>query len=149
MKSTFEVILSFAIEKEREAVEFYEELSRIAKRPSSKKMFEEFAKEETKHAELLEGVAEDKIPDVPLQKTTDLKISDYLIDVSFKPDIDYQDALIIAMKREEKAVRLYKDLAEKMTEDKIKNLLQFMAEEEAKHKLRLETEYDDNVLADG
>lgn len=149
MKSTFEVILSFAIEKEKKAAEFYKELGRIAKRPGSKKMFEEFTKEETKHAELLEGVTEDSIPDAPMQKTTDLKISDYLIDLSFKPDIGYQDALIIAMKREEKAVNLYKDLAEKMTEDKIRKLLQFLAEEEAKHKLRLETEYDDNILVDG
>ena len=50
------------------------------------------------------------------------------------------------MKREESAVNLYKDMASKVADPKINKLLQFMSQEEAKHKLRLETEYDKNVL---
>ncbi|MBM3213042.1 hypothetical protein FJZ33_12530 [Candidatus Poribacteria bacterium] len=60
--------------------------------------------------------------------------------------MEYQDILIMAMKREESAVKLYTDLASRVQEPKMNKLLQFMAQEESKHKLRLETEYDKNVL---
>jgi rubrerythrin len=146
MESTFENVINFALEKEKEAVTFYEELSAIAKRPNAKAMFESFVKEEKGHVRLLEGVNEENIPEVSSQKPIDLKISDYLIDMAFRPDIDYQDALIIAMKREEKAVQLYEYMLEKAGDPKLKKLLQFMVQEEAKHKLRLETEYDEVVL---
>lgn len=149
MKSTFNAILAFAIEKELEASEFYKSISMLSKRPNTKQMFEEFAREELKHKELLESINENTPLDSPSQKIVDLKISDYLVDISFKPDIGYQDALIIAMKREEKSVKLYNDLAEKIIDEKAQKLLKFMAEEELKHKLRLETEYDENVLVEG
>ncbi|MGQ9608248.1 MAG: ferritin-like domain-containing protein [bacterium] len=149
MKSTFNAILAFAIEKELEASEFYKSISALSKRPNTKQMFEEFAREELKHKELLESINENTPLDSPSQKIVDLKISDYLVDISFKPDIGYQDALIIAMKREEKSVKLYNDLAEKIIDEKAQKLLKFMAEEELKHKLRLETEYDENVLVEG
>ena len=149
MGSAFNAILNFAIEKEIEASDFYKSLSELSKRPNTKQMFEEFAREELKHKELLQSIGEDTPLDIPSQKTIDLKISDYLVDISFKPDIGYQDALIIAMKREEKSVKLYNDLAEKIVDEKAQKLLRFMAEEEAKHKLRLESEYDENVLVEG
>lgn len=149
MKSTYDAILAFAIEKEIEAADFYKSISELSKRPNTKQMFEEFAREELKHKELLESINEDTSLDVPSQKTVDLKISDYLVDITFKPDIGYQDALIIAMKREENSVKLYNDLAKKIVDEKAQKLLKFMAEEEAKHKLRLELEYDENVLVEG
>ncbi len=149
MKSTFDAILTYAIEKEIEASDLYKSLSELSQRPNTKQMFEEFAREELKHKELLESINENTPLDSPSQKTIDLKISDYLVDISFKPDISYQDALILAMKREEKSVKLYNELAEKIIDEKAQKLLKFMAEEEAKHKLRLEIEYDENVLVEG
>ena len=146
METTFEGIISFAIEKENEAAEIYKSMSSLVKKPSAKTMFNELAAEEIKHRELLEGVTEEKVPDVQLKKVTDLKISDYLVDISFKSDMEYQDILIMAMKREESSVRLYNDMATKLRNPKLQKLLKFMAQEEAKHKLRLETEYDKNVL---
>jgi rubrerythrin len=50
------------------------------------------------------------------------------------------------MKREESAVKLYNDMAEKAQTPELQKLLKFMSQEEARHKLRLETEYDENVL---
>jgi len=50
------------------------------------------------------------------------------------------------MKREGDAVALYSRLANDAGDEAGKNLFLTLAEEEKKHKLRLETEYDDNVL---
>ena len=75
----------------------------------------------------------------------DLKISDYLVDVEPDPGLDYQGALILAMKKEKAAFKLYTDLAEQAPDDNVKELFKSLAQEEAKHKLRFEIEYDDMV----
>lgn len=148
MEATFEKIISFAIGKEDEAAKLYKDLSGRVQKPNAKVMFDELAAEEVKHGEFLKGMTEKSIPDLPSEKVTDLKISDYLVETPFKPDMDYQDILIMAMKREESAVKLYSDMASRIQEAKIKDLLKFMSQQEAKHKLRLETEYDSNILAE-
>ncbi len=146
METAFGKIISFAIEKEKEAAELYGEMSSLARKPNAKVMFNELRAEEIKHREFLEGMTEQSVPDLPLQEVTDLKISDYLVDADLKPDMDYQDILIVAMKREESAVKLYNDMAEKAQTSQLQKLLKFMSQEETRHKLRLETEYDENVL---
>jgi rubrerythrin len=146
METALEKIISFAIEKEKEAAELYEKMSGLARKPNAKAMFNELRAEEIKHRKSLEGMTEESVPDLPLQEVTDLKISDFLVDVDLKPDMDYQDILIVAMKREESAVKLYSDMGEKAQTPRLQKLLKFMSQEEARHKLRLETEYDEIVL---
>jgi len=148
VEATFENVMTFAIENEKAAVELYEMMKDTAKEKSAKVMFGELAAEELKHRRFLEGVTGENVPDVQLKEVTDLKISDYLVDVEFKPDMEYQNILIMAMKREESAVKLYNDMAAQIEDPKLGKLLKFMAQEEAKHKLRLETEYDEKVLAE-
>jgi len=83
------------------------------------------------------------------QKVADLKIGDYLVAVEpIEGELDYQKALIIAMKKEKAAFRLYTDLAGKVDDRGIRDLLLGLAQEEAKHKLRFEIEYDDMILAE-
>ena len=75
-------------------------------------------------------------------------MSNYLVDVSIDPDSSYQDILIFAIKNEASAVGLYTDLCAQAADDGAKALFSQIAEEEKLHKLRLETEYDEFVLAD-
>lgn len=82
------------------------------------------------------------------QKITDLKIGDYLVDVEPSPDIDYQEALILAMKKEKASFKLYNDLTAATEDSDLQSLLLGLAQEEAKHKLRLEVEYDENFLTE-
>jgi rubrerythrin len=77
-----------------------------------------------------------------------VKISDYLVEVGATEDISYQDALIVAMKRERAAFQLYTDMAAKVPDSHLKEVLQGLAKEEAKHKLFFESEYDERVLMD-
>ena len=148
MGITFEDIIYFAIAEESGANELYKKMSDCVERPNAKVMFDELAAEEVKHKEFFEKLSEERVSDLPLEKVTDLKISDYLVDIPFRPDMEYQDILIMAMKKEESAVKLYDDMAAKVQKPELQKLLKFMAQEEAKHKLRLETEYDDIVLAE-
>ncbi len=85
---------------------------------------------------------------VPHQQVVDLKLSDYLVDVQITDDLDYQDALIVAMKREQAAFGLFTDMAARVGDEHLKSVFQGRAKEEAKHKLYFESEYDERVLAD-
>jgi rubrerythrin len=62
----------------------------------------------------------------------------------------YTDILRLAMKREEKALQLYNELAEKAADKQdFVNVFKMLCQEEAKHKQILETIYDDFMAEQG
>jgi rubrerythrin len=141
-----EKILDFAIGKEEEAAAFYRDLAAKMDRPLMREVFESFAEEEMGHKAKLEAVKEGHKLVLSEQKTTDLKIGDHLIEPEPGDINTYQDALIVAMRAEKAAFKLYTDLAEAADDANIKELFLTLAQEEAKHKLRFEVEYDDMVF---
>jgi rubrerythrin len=60
--------------------------------------------------------------------------------------LSYEEALILAMKKEKAAFKLYSALSERTDQTSMKELFQMLALEESKHKLRFELEYDDYIL---
>ncbi len=144
-------ILEFAIQKEEEARDFYLEWSGRMEKASMKKKLQDFANEELKHKEKLTAIKADKLQMQalsPEKKVMDLKIGDYLVDVDPSTNLDYQGALILAMKKEKKAFKLYNDLAEMTQNENMRTLFLGLSQEEAKHKLKLETEYDEYILTE-
>lgn len=146
--SSVDDILDFAINKEEEAFQFYTNLADQAERPNMRQVFEELSNEELGHKEKLLAIKEGKLLMTAEQKVMDLKLADYLVDVEPSPKLDYQEAFILAMKREKASFKLYTDLAETTDNDDLRKTLLIFAQEEAKHKLRLEIEYDEYVLTD-
>jgi len=73
-------------------------------------------------------------------------MAEYVVDVAPSPDMNYQGALILAMKKEKAAFRLYTDLAASAADEKVKGTFLALAQEEARHKLRFEVEYDDMLV---
>jgi rubrerythrin len=142
-------ILDFAIDREQEAHDYYMELAKRAGRPGMDLLFTQFAAEELGHKKKLESIKAGKRVPGTAQKVLDLKIAEYVVDVDDRgEDLGLQDALILAMKREKAAFRLYTDLAASVDDEEIKTVFLGLAQEEAKHKLRFEVEYDEVILAD-
>lgn len=144
-------IIDFAIKREEEAYNFYKEWAGKVK-PEIKPLFEKLAEEEVKHKEKLLEVKSGelrKFVESGSREVLDMKMTDYLVDVEVKPDMSYQDALILAMKREKMAFRFYEDFANKSTDENVKNLFISLAQEEARHKLRIEILYDDYMYPAG
>jgi rubrerythrin len=139
-------ILDFAIGEEQEAVDFYLFLAARSKNQEAKKIFNEFAGEEMRHKANLTKLKEDGTLQLSDEKVRDLKITEYLVDVRPSPDMDYQEALILAMKKEKAAFKMYTALAERASDPAARQLLQALALEESRHKLRFELEYDEVVL---
>ena len=141
-----EKVLDFAIQKEQDASEFYAEMAEKLDKQYMKDIFSQFSLEEQSHkAKLIEVKAGNLELSEP-QKILDLKIAEGLTDeVVDAKDVDFQQALIIAMKAEKASYKLYNDLADMTDDANIKNIFLGLAQEEAKHKLRFEIEYDDEV----
>lgn len=145
--------MDFAIGKEKEAVAFYTGLSKEESFSGASKMFEEFAAEEQKHQKMLEefksrGVAV-AVQGYRFKWISDIKRSDYVTDLEYRPGMGYRDILMLAMKREEKALKLYNDFLSREDSEAGKSLFKVLCQEEAKHKLALETMYDDYMAKMG
>jgi rubrerythrin len=142
----FQEIIQFAIQREIESMDFYNKASQMVKHSGTRDLFLDFMKQEEGHKKKLEEVRRGKIVLGKIEKIPNLKISDYLIEGELKPDISYAEILRIAMKREERSVKLYTDLNEKNEDGALRNLFTFLVQEESKHKYALEKIYDDEIL---
>lgn len=145
--SSIEEVLKFAIDREIEANQFYTDLAQRTEDAAMRKVFEDFAKEELGHKAKLEAMKKTKVTVSP-GKVADLKIADYVVVVEPKGELSYKDALILAMQKEKASFNLYTDLAKEIVNPDQKEVFLQLAQEEAKHKLRFEMEYDDVVLKD-
>ena len=144
--NSIDEILDYAIDQEQQAADFYASLAGRAEKAGMKDVLLEFSEEEKRHKERLLAVKTGERELTPEQEVLDLKISDYLVEVDASTNISYQDALIVAMKKERAAFELYSDIAEKVPDTNLKQVFVGLAKEEAKHKLFFETEYEEGVL---
>jgi len=143
---TIEEILDFAMKAEQEAVDFYLDLAQLQKNRQIAEVFLEFAKEEVKHKARLRKIKEEKVFQFDREKITDLKIADYVVSSKPGSSMDYADALVLAMKKEKAAYTLYMALAQRTTDPLLVKAFHALAQEESKHKLRFEMEYDEYVM---
>ena len=143
-----EEILDFAIAREEEAHEFYMELSERVKDEKLKDVLGEFAIEELGHKMKLEAV---KAGELRLRddRVVTLDIAEYVEDVDVSNDMSLKEALVAAMKKEKAAYRLYNDLASESIAEEFTDMLLLLAQEEAKHKLRFELEYESLLDEEG
>ena len=144
--NTINEILDFAIDEEQAAVDFYLQLAAQSANRQTKKIFTDYAEEEMRHKANLLAIRENGSFQLPDSKVRDLKIAEYLVDVKLSASMSYQDALILAMKKEKAAYRMYTKLAENAENPTVKELFLTLAQEEAKHKLAFELEYDEFIL---
>jgi rubrerythrin len=144
--SSLDEILDFAMNAEQEAVDFYSQLATQQKNPQIRAVFLEFAGEEVNHKARLQKIKEERIFDMEVEKVTDLKIADYAVSAKPNPDMEYADALVLAMKKEKAAFKLYMALADRVGNAELSQVFKALAVEESKHKLRFELEYDEYVM---
>ena len=139
-------ILEFAMAGEQRAIDLYTKLAESARVAEMREVFLEFAREEMQHKARLVKIKEEGVFQVAIEKITDLKIADYTGNVKAGENMDYSEALVLAMNQEKAAFKLYSTLADRAPNQDLRNLFLSLAQEEAKHKLRFELEYDEFVL---
>jgi len=141
----FNEIIDFAIGREEAAVVFYVDLKKKAKFSAISEMLEEFAEMERGHIRVLQKIKEQGSTKVKPYEVEDLHISDYIVDAEPSENMNYQDILTVAIKREESARNLYTNMANMVNDESLQNLFLKLASEEAAHKLKFEQMYDDEI----
>jgi len=137
--------LDFAVEKEREAQAFYRSWAERADNPGVRALFEQLASWEQGHVEKLSRITPDELTG-SRQSTRDMKLSELLVSVEAAPEMSLQEAFIVAMKREQASVDLYRGMA--AVGGTAGELFSGLEEEERGHKRLLEEEYEAVFLAD-
>ena len=138
-------ILIFSISKEQASVQFYRDMMLQAVNPATKSLFEVLVQKEQEHVEALQleieklgcTVDADKEElDSPFRWDDRMEIDDPARDMSFT------DALLLAVQKERAAFRLYAQLLGTVKDEQLGRVLLELAEEEMRHVLQLEKEYE-------
>jgi len=142
----FERIMDFAIAAEIEAYEFYNEVAQSTADKSLKVLFTEFAEEEKGHRLTLESLKNKQIQNFSFAGATDYKIAETVdaprLSLSMKP----ADAIALAMKKEEEAMKMYTGLANAASDAEHKNVFMSLARMEAGHKAKMEDLYNQTAF---
>ena len=138
-------IFEFAIARENEAHNLYMALADRVLDPNISKLLKILASEELEHKAALEL----EITKTGRSISTELKpprpSNEYILTNDPAPlDMEYSDVLLLGMEKEDSAFRIYVNLIPRVYDEQSRELLYALAQEEVKHKLRFETEY--NIL---
>lgn len=138
-----EDIINYAIEREEDSIKMYVSLSEKVRNPQIKKVLQEFIVEELQHKQKLQFELLNIGKTSPISTEITIIVPDETeIDQDSLIDIDYSDALLVAIKKEEIAFKLYAEMAAKIKNYELKNAFYQLAEEEVKHKIHFEKEYE-------
>ena len=138
-----EEILQLAIDKEVEAYNFYMAVANAVTDQRVCVAFEELAKEELEHKAKLELEVMKLGQTIAVEQNPARPERNYIVSNDPSPlDMDYKDILMLGMAKEEAAFRSYVKLAANVHDKKSQEVLLTLAEEEVKHKLRFQAEYD-------
>ena len=151
--TTLEDVLKVATSFEESARNFYTDLiPKVSKR--FRWLVEELATEEQGHYDLFTNLAarpdiEDQIKAEVERPVTDGKFADAVMTPDLGDQPDDQSVLQYAMGREHLAMSHYRSLADSTPAGPIKELFEYLANEEAKHKEELEKLYYETVHSGG
>jgi rubrerythrin len=146
--ATISDIIAFAVRREIEAAEGYSRIAAAAPAPALRELAEDLRRQEEEHRRLLEGLDPDAVGRLAPGPTADLRLVDALGDERLGSDMSLQDMLVFAAKKEAQAVALYESLAGLAAGTDQRALFLALAGQEREHKLRLETAYEEQFLAE-
>jgi erythrin-vacuolar iron transport family protein len=138
----YKQVISDAVQNEIDAKEFYDKISKQIKDDYLKELFENFSKEEQNHAKILTGILnQDKIEVSNFSFETDFKVAETIEMPEVNEKMDLKDAIGIAMKNEEVAMKNYTRLADSCDDPELKTLFQDLAAMERGHKNLMEAKF--------
>jgi rubrerythrin len=141
-------ILETAIQKEREAQAFYTNLYNLVEDAIAKDALLFLVGEEKKHEEFLRNYLKGAFGAnaLRLDKVIDYEIAQYLDTPDIKKGMEAKDVYLVAAHRELNAYNFYKNLAEVHADGEVKELLLKMANEELRHKEKVEYLYSNTAF---
>lgn len=143
MEKTVAEILNMAIGREETAYDFYMDIYNKVADPSVKDTVLFIAGEEKKHKAFLVGYRDGNYGADALRMAdvVDYKIAEYLEEPEIAKNSSREDIYLVAAHRETRSHLFYSELANMHAEGELKIMLIKMANEELKHKEKMEYLY--------
>ena len=138
----YKQVISDAVQNEIEAKEFYEKISKQIKDDYLTELFEGFAKEEENHEKILTNILnKEKIQVSQFNFETDFKVAETIEMPEVNEKMDLKNAIGLAMKNEEIAMKNYTLLADSCDDPELKAVFQDLAAMERGHKNKMEAQF--------
>lgn len=140
---TLDLLLDVAISKEVEAYNFYMDLYNKMTDAQIKDTLKFLADEEVKHKEFLQAYKSGKFGSAALGMSTvvDYRIAEHLDAPDLKKNVESKDVYLVAAHKELNSYNFYKGLSDAQPAGEVKDVLLKMANEEMKHKEKVEYLY--------
>ncbi|MDO9516188.1 MAG: ferritin family protein [Syntrophales bacterium] len=138
-----ESLIDIAIDREIEAYDFYRGLAGRVEDPGIKGTLAFLAGEEQKHREFLVGYRDGRYESdsLRLADVVNYKIAEHLEEPDITGDMNSSEVYLVAAHRELKSYHFYRALADLHPDGEAKTMLLRIANEEIKHKERVEYLY--------
>ena len=143
MQKRISDILEIAIKREEEAYDFYMDIRGKAVDSSVKETLEFIAGEEKKHKAFLVNYRDGNFgaKGLRMSEVVDYKIAAYLEEPEIDEDMQPEDVYLVASHREQRSYLFYTELANLHSDSEPREMLEKMANEELKHKEKMEYLY--------
>jgi len=147
---SMEEALKYAIKQEELAAALYRHLAKNAKTIQAKEEFSALVEMEETHKKNLENFSFEEYEKKNKEVIYfNLGTTDFMPEPSDNQklsELSYTDSLILAAKREEEAIQMYKKFAEYYKDNEtLKKFFLNMVEEEKRHKYSIESKYEDVI----
>ena len=143
MGKTVAEILDMAIQREEVAYDFYMDIYGKVDDKSVKETVEFIAGEEKKHKAFLVSYKEGKYgtDSLRMADVVEYKLAEYLEEPEISQNSSSEDVYLVAAHRESRSHQFYSELANMHADSDLKTMLLKMANEELKHKEKMEYLY--------
>jgi rubrerythrin len=140
---TLKEVLEQAVQKEITSRFLYTGLRQRVNNASAKDALESLAGQELKHQQFLEDYLQGNLKEGVLHSglVVDYKVADHLNQPEIEPTMELKEVFLLASFREKASYELYSGLSAIHPPGQAKHLLDDLAAEELRHKLRVETLY--------
>lgn len=143
MQKTIADVIDRAIQREEEAFHFYMNIHSKVQDAGVRDTVEFIAKEEKKHKAFLVGYRKGDYGTDALRMADviEYRVAEYLEEPEISKESSSQDVYLIAAHRESRSYQFYSELANMHADSELKTMLAKMANEELKHKEKMEYLY--------
>jgi rubrerythrin len=142
-QKTYQQILKDAIQGEIEAQKFYLSVAEKTQNSFLKELFLSFSEEEKKHRQILENFRDKPSETINFTKVPDFHVAETIETPELTMEMRPQDAIALAMKKEQAAMKHYTQLADACTDPDQKNIFLELAAMEREHKNKMEAAFVD------
>ena len=148
MEKTIADVIDLAIQREEEAYDFYMDIHAKVQDASVRDTVQFIAGEEKKHRAFLVQYRDGNYGADALRMTdvVEYRIAEYLEEPEITKDSSSEEVYLIAAHRESRSHQFYTELANMHADSELKTVLVKMANEELKHKEKMEYLYSNTAF---